>query len=267
MSRTAWEGGSVFGLNTLIESTVPEIYLPPGIGARVGALPWDRIAEELDEQGCAVIEKLLVPEECGALTSLYPEDGVFRSRVVMARHGFGRGEYKYFSYPLPRIIANLRTSIYFRLAPIANRWNEAMGIRVRFPAEHADFIRRCHEAGQLRPTPLLLQYEPGDYNCLHQDLYGEHVFPIQLTILLSEPGRDFTGGGICFDRAAAPHAVASASCASPAGGCCRICCASAAGAGYARGIQGQFAPRCQPPSFGPSPYGGDYFSRCELRKW
>jgi hypothetical protein len=194
MSRTAGEGGSVFGLNTLIESTVPEISLPRGITARVGALPWDGIAEKLDEQGCAVIEKLLVPEECEALRSLYPEDGVFRSRVVMARHGFGRGEYKYFSYPLPRIVADLRTSIYFRLAPIANRWNEAMGIRVRFPAEHADFIRRCHEAGQLRPTPLLLQYEPGDYNCLHQDLYGEHVFPIQLTILLSEPGRDFTGG-------------------------------------------------------------------------
>ena len=186
--------GSVFGLNTLTESTFPEISLPRGIMARVGALPWDGIAEELDAQGCAVIEKLLVPQECEALTSLYPEDGVFRSRVVMARHGFGRGEYKYFSYPLPRIVADLRTSIYFRLAPIANRWNEAMGIPVHFPTEHANFIRRCHEAGQLRPTPLLLQYEPGDYNCLHQDLYGEHVFPIQLTILLSEPGRDFTGG-------------------------------------------------------------------------
>ncbi len=186
--------GSVFGLNTLTESTFPEISLPRGITARVGALPWDEIAEELDAQGCAVIEKLLVPQECEALTSLYPGDGVFRSRVVMARHGFGRGEYKYFSYPLPRIVADLRTSIYFRLAPIANRWNEAMGIPVHFPAEHANFIRRCHEAGQLRPTPLLLQYEPGDYNCLHQDLYGEHVFPIQLTILLSEPERDFTGG-------------------------------------------------------------------------
>jgi len=186
--------GSVFGLNTLTESTFPEISLPRGITARVGALPWDEIAEELDAQGCAVIEKLLVPQECEALTSLYPGDGVFRSRVVMARHGFGRGEYKYFSYPLPRIVADLRTSIYFRLAPIANRWHHAMGIDVRFPARHADFIERCHAAGQTRPTPLLLQYGVDDYNCLHQDLYGEHVFPLQAALLLSEPGEQFTGG-------------------------------------------------------------------------
>ena len=183
-------------MNTLTASRGPVSGNLPaqGIAPRVGALDWGGIAEELDAQGCAVIEKLLVPQECEALTTLYAEDGVFRSRVVMARHGFGRGEYKYFSYPLPGIIADLRASIYFQLAPIANRWNEAMDIQVHFPAEHGDFIRRCHEAGQLRPTPLLLQYEPGDYNCLHQDLYGEHVFPIQLTILLSEPGRDFTGG-------------------------------------------------------------------------
>jgi hypothetical protein len=145
-------------------------------------------------QGCAVIEKLVTPEECDALAGLYPKDEIFRSRVVMERHGFGRGEYKYFSYPLPGVISELRTSIYPWLAPIANRWNEAMGIAVRYPEKHVDFIQRCHDAGQLRPTPLLLQYAPGDYNCLHQDLYGEHVFPIQLTILLSEPVRDFTGG-------------------------------------------------------------------------
>ena len=183
-------------MNTLTASRGPVSGNLPaqGIAPRVGALDWGGIAEELDAQGCAVIEKLLVPEECEALTKLYLEDGVFRSRVIMARHGFGRGEYKYFSYPLPDIIADLRASIYFQLAHIANRWNEAMGIQVHFPAEHGDFIRRCHGAGQLRPTPLLLQYELGDYNCLHQDLYGEHVFPIQLTILLSEPGRDFTGG-------------------------------------------------------------------------
>ncbi|HYE34681.1 2OG-Fe(II) oxygenase [Methylocaldum sp.] len=164
------------------------------VAERVRVLDWERVAQDLDAQGCAMVESLLTPEECGALAGLYPEDGLFRSRVVMERHGFGRGEYKYFSYPLPEIIAGLRTAIYPRLAPIANRWNAAMGIAVRYPEEHADFIARCHEAGQLRPTPLLLQYEAGDYNCLHQDLYGEHVFPLQVAILLSEPGRDFTGG-------------------------------------------------------------------------
>ncbi|SHL36973.1 hypothetical protein SAMN05216428_102171 [Nitrosospira sp. Nsp11] len=142
----------------------------------------------------AVIERFVSPEECGALARLYVRDDIFRSRVVMARHGFGRGEYKYFSYPLPGIISELRALIYPKLVAIGNRWNEAMGIAVRYPEKLADFIKRCHAAGQLRPTPLLLQYDPGDYNCLHQDLYGEHVFPIQVTILLSEPGRDFTGG-------------------------------------------------------------------------
>jgi hypothetical protein len=133
-------------------------------------------------------------EECQALGELYPQDGLFRSHVVMSQHGFGRGEYKYFDYPLPEIVVDLRTAIYPRLAPIANRWNIAMGIDVRYPEKHADFIKRCHDAGQPRPTPLLLQYEAGDYNCLHQDLYGEHVFPIQVAILLSEPMKDFTGG-------------------------------------------------------------------------
>jgi hypothetical protein len=155
---------------------------------------WARLARDLDARGSAVLENLLPPEECRELAALYPNDLRFRSRIVMSRHGFGSGEYKYFRYPLPETIARLRTGIYPHLAPIANRWNQALGIAVRYPAAHQDFLSRCHAAGQKKPTPLLLQYEVEDYNCLHQDLYGEHVFPLQLAILLSEPGRDFTGG-------------------------------------------------------------------------
>ena len=141
-----------------------------------------------------MFSNLLTSDECETISRLYVDDRHFRSHVIMARHGFGRGEYKYFSYPLPDIVARLRTAMYPRLAPIANRWNESMGIDVRYPDTHADFIKRCHKAGQTRPTPLLLQYGEGDYNALHQDLYGEYVFPQQLAILLSEPERDFTGG-------------------------------------------------------------------------
>ncbi len=161
---------------------------------RINTLDWERVSQNLDAHGNAILEHVLSEDECQALATLYPEDGLFRSRVVMSRHGFGRGEYKYFNYPLPEIVADLRTVIYPRLAPIANRWNTAMGVDARYPETHAGFIDRCHDAAQLRPTPLLLQYGEGDYNCLHQDLYGEHVFPIQVTILLSDPGRDFTGG-------------------------------------------------------------------------
>jgi hypothetical protein len=161
---------------------------------RIGALGWERVTRDLDDRGSAVLDGLLSPDECRTLAALYPEDAVFRSRIVMARHGFGRGEYKYFAYPLPEIVSGLRTALYPRLAPIANRWNEAMRIDVRYPNRHAEFLERCHAAGQRKPTPLLLQYDADDYNCLHQDVYGEHVFPLQVAVLLSDPMLDFTGG-------------------------------------------------------------------------
>ncbi len=165
-----------------------------GIADRIAALDWTRVATELDAHGSATTGPLLAEEECAALAALYASDAPFRSRVVMARHGFGRGEYKYFAYPLPELIAALRTALYPRLAAIANDWNRAMGIGVRYPTVHAQFLERCAQAGQTKPTPLLLQYGAGDYNCLHQDLYGEHVFPLQVAFLLSRPGHDFTGG-------------------------------------------------------------------------
>jgi hypothetical protein len=150
---------------------------------RVAALDWTKLSEQLDGFGNAVIEGLLTPDECRAVSSLYPDDRQFRSHVHMARHGFGKGEYKYFRYPLPEIVAGLRTALYPRLATVANAWNERMGVERRYPIKHADFLKQCHEAGQTRPTPLLLQYVPGDFNCLHQDLYGDLAFPLQVAIL------------------------------------------------------------------------------------
>ena len=161
---------------------------------RVASVDWAQVSQELDAQGCAMIERLLTRAECDALAALYAREELFRSRVVMSQHGFGRGEYKYFAYPLPGLVAALRTGIYPHLVPVANRWSTDMSLEAQYPDEHARFIERCHAAGQTRPTPLLLQYGADDYNCLHQDLYGEHVFPLQVAILLSEPGRDFTGG-------------------------------------------------------------------------
>jgi uncharacterized protein len=157
-------------------------------------IDWERISHDLDANGNATIEKLLTPVQCEALAALYPEGAPFRSRVVMGRHGFGRGEYKYFDYPLPKIVASLRAAFYPRLVPIANRWNEQMSLDGEFPTDHEEFLARCRKAGQTRPTPLLLKYAAGDYNCLHQDLYGEWVFPLQVAILLSQPGKDFSGG-------------------------------------------------------------------------
>ncbi|WP_256251675.1 2OG-Fe(II) oxygenase [Burkholderia ubonensis] len=164
------------------------------IARRIDTLDWPAIEAELGRQGRALIPGLLSAPACDALASLYARDALYRSRVVMARHGFGRGEYKYFAYPLPATVDTLRSTLYPHLAPIANRWNAALGVDVRYPAAHSEFLARCHAAGQTRPTPLILQYGPDDYNCLHQDLYGEHVFPLQVAILLSAPGRDFTGG-------------------------------------------------------------------------
>ena len=164
------------------------------LAAKIAALDWLRIAAELDAHGCATTGPLLPPEQCAALAATYDSDLPFRSRVVMARHGFGRGEYKYFAYPLPELVATLRSALYPPLAEIANRWNETMGISVRYPSDHASYLARCHRAGQSKPTPLLLRYALGDYNCLHQDLYGDLVFPLQVTLLLSRPGEDFTGG-------------------------------------------------------------------------
>lgn len=161
---------------------------------QVAGIDWEQVSRELDARGNATIEQLLLPGQCEALVSLYSHDELFRSRVVMGQHGFGRGEYKYFAYPLPGLVGSLRTALYPPLVPIANRWNEIMGLDVRYPETHAEYIRRCHRARQSRPTPLLLRYGAGDYNCLHQDLYGKHVFPLQVTILLSELQRDFTGG-------------------------------------------------------------------------
>jgi uncharacterized protein len=155
---------------------------------------WAIVEADLDANGCAVVPQLLAPGTCASIRSLYPQDARFRSRVVMARHGFGRGEYKYFASPLPPVIAGLRDTMFPALSAIANRWNDALGIESRFPNRHADFLDRCHQAGQTRPTPLLLRYVQDDYNCLHQDVYGEHVFPLQAAVLLAEPGVEFTGG-------------------------------------------------------------------------
>ncbi len=168
---------------------MPAVHAP----ASLIQLDWDRISADLDTTGCAVLNKLLDPETCAKLSDSY-DDHLFRSKVVMSRHGFGRGEYKYFAYPLPELISELRAGLYPHLANIANRWNQQTASGISFPHSHEEFLSRCHKAGQTKPTPLLLRYGPGDFNCLHQDLYGEHVFPLQIAFLLSEPGRDFEGG-------------------------------------------------------------------------
>jgi uncharacterized protein len=176
------------------KSVTSEVPQSSELVSRIAALHWTDIAAGLDAHGCAVIGPVLSPQLCDDLAGSYDAAGKFRSRVVMARHGFGQGEYQYFSYPLPSVIAALRTALYPPLARIANGWSEAMGVEVQYPEEHEEFLAQCHGAGQTKPTPLLLRYGSGDYNCLHQDLYGKHVFPLQVAFLLSRPGVDFTGG-------------------------------------------------------------------------
>lgn len=166
----------------------------PSISQPIDRLSQDSLGVELDRQGCALLPRLLDDTDCDTVTALYSQDALFRKRIVMEKHGYGRGEYQYFAYPMPATIAALRAGLYPPLAAVANRWYETLKLAPRFPATHAEFLDRCHRAGQLRPTPLMLKYGKDDYNCLHQDLYGEHLFPLQVAILLSRPGVDFTGG-------------------------------------------------------------------------
>jgi hypothetical protein len=175
-------------------ATLPDSEIVPDVDRRTNLVDWTAVSTSLDARGWAALDAILDPDECRALAASYDDETRFRSHVIMARHGFGRGEYKYFASPLPPIVDALRRSLYPRLAPLANRWNERLGSEVRYPAELDAFLRRCHAAGQTRPTPLLLQYAQDDYNCLHQDVYGEHVFPFQAVFLLADPQRDFTGG-------------------------------------------------------------------------
>jgi hypothetical protein len=175
-------------------ATLPDSEIVPDVDRRTNLIDWSAVSTSLDARGWAALDAILDPDECRALAASYDDETRFRSHVIMARHGFGRGEYKYFASPLPPIVDALRRSLYPRLAPLANRWNERLGSEVRYPAELDAFLRRCHAAGQTRPTPLLLQYAQDDYNCLHQDVYGEHVFPFQAVFLLADPQRDFTGG-------------------------------------------------------------------------
>jgi hypothetical protein len=175
-------------------SSLPSAGSGAGAAERLAGLDWEAVTRELNECGCAIAGPILRSDECTSIAAMYDSDELFRSKVVMARHGFGRGEYKYFAYPLPPFIRALRAALYPTLAQVANRWNEEMGVAVRYPTDLDGLLARCHEAGQTKATPLLLKYGPGDFNCLHQDLYGDEVFPFQVAILLSNPGVDFTGG-------------------------------------------------------------------------
>jgi hypothetical protein len=223
-------------------------FLASEILGRIASLDWINIATELDAHGCAVIGPVLSSQQCEALAGSYDAVGMFRSRVVMARHGFGRGEYQYFSYPLPPVISALRTALYPPLARIANRWSEAMGIAIQYPEEHEDFLVQCHMAGQTKPTPLLLRYGPDDYNCLHQDLYGKQVFPLQVAM----PRRRFHGWRIRAHGATAAHAIAGGSRAPGPRSRCYLSCPSPTGPGQPGDLPRQHAAWRQPLAVGVS---------------
>jgi hypothetical protein len=237
---------------------------PPAskIAERIAALAWSDLAAELDAHACAITGRVLAPEECDSLAAAYGSDDLFRSRIVMAQHGFGRGEYKYFGYPLPEVVAALRAALHPPLAIIANRWNEAMGVATRYPEDHVAFLRRCHRAGQTRPTPLLLQYESGDYNCLHQDLYGEHVFPLQVAFLLSDPGKDFTGGQFVLTEQRPRMQVARRGGSAGPGRRRDLPGSPSARARHARHLSGDRAPRRQPVALGAAAYARHHLPRC-----
>jgi uncharacterized protein len=233
---------------------------PQSLEHRVAAIDWKAVAAELDAHGCATTGVLLSAAECSALIEAYGVDKLFRSRIVMARHGFGRGEYKYFAYPLPDIVATLRDCLFPQLAHIANAWNAAQGRATHYPHEHREYLACCHKAGQHKPTPLLLSYGPGDYNCLHQDLYGELVFPLQVAFLLSRPAEDFRRWGIRADRAAPAHAVARRSRSAPEWRGRDFSRASSARAGQPRHLSGHYAARGKPSALGPAAYARHYLS-------
>ena len=236
------------------------------VEARVQTAEWSAIAAGLDGQGWAVLPNLLTRPECEETAGLYAGDGHFRSRVIMARHGFGRGEYQYFAYPLPELVAALRSTLYARLAPVANRWNATMGMAARFPDEHSAFLDRCLAAGQTRPTPLLLQYGPDDYNCLHQDLYGEHVFPLQVAILLSEPGEEFEGGEFVLTEQRPRMQSRPVRGATAPGRRRGLRGEPAAGAGLARLLSHGAAPRGQQNPLGAAAHGRHHLPRCCLSR-
>jgi uncharacterized protein len=225
-----------------------------GADSRADAIDWARVSADLDDRGWTLLPRLLTDAECEATAALYGRVEGFRSQVIMARHGFGRGEYRYFSYPLPSLVQTLRTTLYPHLAPLANRWHERMGMDVRFPGDHAAFIARCHQAGQDRPTPLLLQYGPEDYNCLHQDLYGEHIFPLQVAVLLSQPGEDFERRRVHPDRTTSPHADEAVGRAIAQGRRRRVRGRQPPGPGRPRRLPGQASPWRQPPAVRAAPH-------------
>ena len=243
-----------------IDAAMP---LPEPAEPRVATYDWTRLSGELDAYGCAVIEQLLTPDECRGIAGLYPDERHFRSHIHMARHGFGKGEYRYFRYPLPDLLAGLRTALYGHLVGVANDWNERMGVVARYPARHADFLQQCHAEGQTRPTPLLLQYAPGDFNCLHQDLYGELAFPLQVAILLGA-GPRFHRRRVCADGTAAPHAEPGRGGAAAPGRCGCVRRAQPARQGNEGQLSRQSAARGQPCAKRNAPHGRHHLPRREI---